>query len=126
MAGGLEIEAAALFRENELYAERIIRQQFLPDTFFLVAAGFAMCDHHGQPLKCGLPVSAARFGVLNPQGRGEMTEERFDRLFIGKRDFDEQGLSDGRLLPAGLWPSIPGAVWLNKFHAVGARIPEIQ
>lgn len=48
---GLERQLAALFREDEFYAEGIIGEELSLDTFFLVAAGFAVGDHHRKPME---------------------------------------------------------------------------
>ena len=91
-AARLEIEAAALFREDELYAERVIGQQFLLNAFFLVAAGFAMGDDNGQSTEGGHAGECGQIReFLVEQCGREVTEKRFDGLFIGKRYFDEHG-----------------------------------
>ena len=91
-AGSLEAKPAALLGEDEFDPERVIGQQLLANAFFLVAAGFAVGDDHGQSAQSGVTGESGKgFEFLIEQGRREMAEERFHGLLIGKRHLDKNG-----------------------------------
>ena len=122
----LKAQFPALFGKDQFDAEWVAGNQLPADALFLVIAGFAVRDHHGQPVPRGFAGEGGKcFELLAEQRRSEMTKKGFDRLFVGERDLDEDGLE-----PAGLYKGayrLPDPLHLVRmFNTVGAGIPEIQ